>query len=116
MAVVEIESGLPKPQLLLIGMLREGLKRRDMTQPELAKLSNLSTGYVSQLISGRRRGTLKTWEIVLDVVGCDYFGLTGWNLPVRRHRQGVINVPAPGHGFKEARARRSGVGAVDENG
>ena len=66
---------LPKVQRMLIGTVTQGMKDRKMSQTEMAKLTGLSEPFVSQLLSGRRLGTLATWDKMLEVVHFDFNGL-----------------------------------------
>ena len=47
---------IPKTQRMLIGLVSQGMKRREMTQGELAKLTGLSAPYINQMLSGARPG------------------------------------------------------------
>lgn len=72
------EGVLPRTQRMLIGLVVEGMKARNMTQHELAELAGLSDPFVSQLLGGRRLGTLATWDKLLIVAGFDFNGLGGY--------------------------------------
>lgn len=69
------EGVLPRTQRMLIGLVVEGMKARNMTQHDLAELTGLSDPFVSQLLGGRRLGTLATWDKLLIVAGFDFNGL-----------------------------------------
>lgn len=68
-------SKATKLQKLLVRIARDGMRRRNMTQAELAILSGLTQVYVSQLLSMSRPGTIDTWDRVLQVVKADYDAL-----------------------------------------
>ena len=51
----------------------ELLNRRNMTQNELARLLDTSSGYLSQLISGRRRPSAAFRKKLMEVLGVTDF-------------------------------------------
>jgi hypothetical protein len=79
---------LPRTQRMLIGLVVEGMKVRNMTQHELAELAGLSDPFVSQLLGGRRLGTLATWDKMLIVAGFDFNGLGGYKPLTEPGRRG----------------------------
>ncbi|WP_244613059.1 helix-turn-helix transcriptional regulator [Methylosinus sp. Ce-a6] len=52
--------------------LLEALRNwRDMTQQQLARLTNLGQGYISDLESGRRKGTPETLALIAEALRVD---------------------------------------------
>src|SRR6478735_3329746 len=66
---------LSKTHRMLIGTVVQGMERREMTQDEVCRLTGLSKPYISQLLSGKRVGTMVVWDQLLDAVRYDYQGL-----------------------------------------
>jgi len=83
------DTPLPKTQRMLIGMVLDGMRRRELNQEELHKLTGLSTPYISQLLTGVRPGRPGTWDLLLNAVRSDYNGFgSAKPLPGRR-KEGV---------------------------
>lgn len=53
---------------LLRHLVRQGMKRRKLTQYRLAKASGLSQKHLSQLLNGKTAGSIAVWDRLLKEV------------------------------------------------
>lgn len=68
----------PKSQRMLIGMLVEGMKARGLSQADLHDMTGYSPPYISQMLSGHRRGSYQSWDKLLECVYSDFNGLANY--------------------------------------
>lgn len=80
---------LTKTHRMLIGLVLKGLQARQMSQEEVCRLTGLSAPYVSQLLNGRRTGTMETWDLLLDCANFDYNGMARFTPPDTRTSKGL---------------------------
>lgn len=76
MAAIRGRSYYGHPQLKLQTTFRDAVKQSGYNNTQLAERSGLSRQHVSKLLNGRVRGTLDTWEVLLDAAGV----AIGWRL------------------------------------
>jgi predicted XRE-type DNA-binding protein len=79
---------LPKTQRMLMGIVNDAIRRRDLTQEEVCRLTGLSPAYISQLLNGRRTGTFAVWDMLLDIARFDFNGFGSFRPPDLRARPG----------------------------
>jgi putative transcriptional regulator len=61
-------------------LLPELLKRRGMTQVDLAVMTDISTTQINEYISGTRKMSLANAKLIAHVLNCHIDDLYKWNL------------------------------------